>query len=133
MRRAGILEGKPATTHWLAIPVLKGLGIHTRPSERIVRSGKVFTAAGVSAGIDLALALVAEIHGEDEAQIAQLLVEYDPQPPFDAGHISKAPGSIKRRAAARMAKMALNPRDAISLPKVVGRLWMERLRGKSSQ
>jgi transcriptional regulator GlxA family with amidase domain len=90
---AGLLDGLDATTHWGAYDELASFG--ARPTEqRVVRQGKIFTAAGVSAGIDLALTLVAEMHGPEVAQAIQLGIEYDPQPPFDAGAPSKAPAEI---------------------------------------
>ena len=91
---AGILEGRPATTHWLAYDELAAFGAD--PTEqRVVIDGKIATAAGVSAGIDLALTLVGRQWGEDVAQAIQLGIEYDPQPPYDAGAPSKAPAPIK--------------------------------------
>jgi transcriptional regulator GlxA family with amidase domain len=90
---AGLLEGKRATGHWLAMEKLGELGAQP-VSERFVIEGKIVTAAGVSAGIDMALALVAEIAGEQVAQAIQLGIEYDPQPPFDAGAPHKAPAEI---------------------------------------
>lgn len=101
---AGILKGMKATTHWLAHDVLKQFGaIPTK--ERVVRDGKVFTAAGVSSGIDMALILVAEEFGADAAQLTQLLIEYDPQPPFDAGSPDKAPSLIVNEAREAFAKL----------------------------
>ena len=86
---AGILDGLEATTHWARRDHLEEHG--ARYSEqRIVERGKVITAAGVSSGIDMALTLVARMYGPDMAEMAQLGVEYDPQPPFDAGAPSKA-------------------------------------------
>jgi transcriptional regulator GlxA family with amidase domain len=86
---AGILDGLEATTHWARSDHLEEHG--ARYSEqRIVEHGKVITAAGVSSGIDMALTLVARLYGHDMAEMAQLGVEYDPQPPFDAGAPSKA-------------------------------------------
>lgn len=90
---AGVLQGLEATTHWLALDVLKQFGAIPK-KERVVRQGKVFTAAGVSSGIDMALTLVAEEFGVAAAQTAQLLIEYDPQPSFDAGSPNKAPPQI---------------------------------------
>ncbi|WP_133849097.1 DJ-1/PfpI family protein [Labedaea rhizosphaerae] len=95
---AGILAGKPATSHWVAMGPLKAMGATPRPDERIVRSGKVVTAAGVSAGIDLALWLAGELAGRELAEAIQLTIEYDPQPPFDAGHLSKASQPVRKRA-----------------------------------
>jgi transcriptional regulator GlxA family with amidase domain len=91
---AGVLEGKLATTHWLSYDHLAGYGA-TPTEQRVVRDGKVFTAAGVSAGIDLALTLVGELFGAEMAQAIQLGIEYDPQPPYDAGAPSKAPAEIR--------------------------------------
>ncbi len=86
---AGILDGKRATTHWASLDRLSELGAQP-VAERVVEDGKVITAAGVSAGIDMALTLVARIAGDEVAQAIQLGIEYDPQPPFDAGSLSKA-------------------------------------------
>jgi len=86
---AGVLDGVEATTHWGAFDDLARLG--AKPvHERVVRRGKVVTGAGVSAGIDMALTLAAEIAGPDQARAIQLMLEYDPQPPFDAGSPEKA-------------------------------------------
>jgi transcriptional regulator GlxA family with amidase domain len=90
---AGLLDGKRATSHWLALEQLRELGAEP-VSERVVFDGKIVTAAGVSAGIDMALALAATIAGEEVAQAIQLGIEYDPQPPFDAGSPAKAPAAI---------------------------------------
>jgi transcriptional regulator GlxA family with amidase domain len=90
---AGLLEGRRATGHWLALEELGRLGA-VPVSERVVFDGKIVTAAGVSAGIDMALALAARVAGEDVAQAIQLGIEYDPQPPFDAGAPHKAPAAI---------------------------------------
>jgi len=90
---AGILEGIEATTHWLELETLAAYG--ARPVERrVVEQGKTITAAGVSAGIDMALTLAARIAGEDVAQAIQLGIEYDPQPPFDSGSIRTAPEQV---------------------------------------
>jgi putative intracellular protease/amidase len=90
---AGLLDGKRATGHWLAMEKLSELGAEAI-SERVVFDGKIVTGAGVSAGIDMALALAAEIAGERVAQAIQLGIEYDPQPPFDAGAPHKAPAEV---------------------------------------
>jgi transcriptional regulator GlxA family with amidase domain len=90
---AGLLEGRRATTHWLAVDRLAQLGA-VPAAERVVFDGKYVTAAGVSAGIDMALALAAAIAGESTAQAIQLGIEYDPQPPFGAGSVATAPAEI---------------------------------------
>lgn len=90
---AGLLDGAPATTHWLARDVLAELGAKPVP-DRVVEHGKIMTAAGVSSGIDMALHLVTEINGPQVAQAVQLGIEYDPQPPHDAGAPEKAPAEI---------------------------------------
>ena len=90
---AGLLDGLDATTHWGAYDDLARFG--AKPTEeRVVRRGKIITAAGVSSGIDMALTLAAEIAGPEVAQAIQLAIEYDPQPPFDAGSPTKAPADI---------------------------------------
>jgi transcriptional regulator GlxA family with amidase domain len=90
---AGLLNGVPATTHWLARPTLASLGAQP-VSDRVVQQGKIITAAGVSAGIDMALRLVQLIHGDAAAQAVQLGIEYDPDPPFDTGSPEKAPAAV---------------------------------------
>lgn len=91
---AGLLDGLRATTHWTSFDVLSSFG--AEPSdERIVVEDGIVTAAGVSAGIDLAFALVGRMAGQGVAQAIQLGIEYDPQPPFDAGTPSKAPVAIR--------------------------------------
>jgi transcriptional regulator GlxA family with amidase domain len=90
---AGLLEGKRATSHWLYLDQLAELGADP-VGGRFVEDGKVVTAAGVSAGIDMALHLVGREVGPEVAQAIQLGIEYDPQPPFDAGAPHKAPTEI---------------------------------------
>jgi len=90
---AGLLAGKRATSHWLALEKLRELGAEP-VAERVVFDGKIVTGAGVSAGIDMALALTAQIAGEQVAQAIQLGIEYDPQPPFHAGSPRTAPAAI---------------------------------------
>jgi putative intracellular protease/amidase len=101
---AGLLKGKRATSHWLALEELRGLGVDAVP-ERVVFDGKIVTAAGVSAGIDMALALAAKIADERTAQAIQLGIEYDPQPPFDAGSPERAPVEIVQALRARRASL----------------------------
>ena len=86
---AGLLEGKKATTHWVYLDRLAEYGAES-VTERYVIDGKVATAAGVSAGIDMALELVARMTHEEVAKAIQLGIEYDPSPPFDAGSPEKA-------------------------------------------
>jgi putative intracellular protease/amidase len=90
---AGVLTGLDATTHWLQLESLQRLGATPR-RERVVRSGKVFTSGGATAGIDLALVLAAELAGAEVAKAIQLAIEYDPQPPFDCGSPEKAPPQL---------------------------------------
>jgi putative intracellular protease/amidase len=90
---AGLLTGRRATTHWLAVEWLAELGA-VPAGERVVRDGKYVTAAGVSAGVDMALALAATIADDRMAKAIQLVVEYDPQPPFDCGSVDKAPADM---------------------------------------
>jgi putative intracellular protease/amidase len=87
---AGILHGLDATTHWAAMGELAPLCAEAVGDRRIVAQGKVVTAAGVSAGIDMALWLAARLAGDDVAKAIQLGIEYDPQPPFDAGSVAKS-------------------------------------------
>jgi transcriptional regulator GlxA family with amidase domain len=90
---AGILDGLEATTHWTVLDDLAQYGA-TPVSRRVVHQGKVITAAGVSAGIDMALALAAQIAGPEYAQAIQLGIEYDPDPPFTGGSIHSSPPEI---------------------------------------
>jgi transcriptional regulator GlxA family with amidase domain len=90
---AGLLTDAPATTHWVMRETLSSLGAVPVP-DRVVRHGKIITAAGVSSGIDMALELVQTIYGDEAAQAIQLGIEYDPAPPFDAGAPEKVPSPI---------------------------------------
>jgi transcriptional regulator GlxA family with amidase domain len=90
---AGLLDGRRATGHWLALDRLRRFGVEP-VEERVVFDGKYVTAAGVSAGIDMGLALSGRIAGDEHAQAVQLAQEYDPQPPYDAGSPHKAPAHI---------------------------------------
>ena len=94
LAHAGILNGLTATTHWASYDRLQELG--AIPTEqRVIKQGKIITAAGVSAGIDMGLVLVAALEGEDMAKLIQLAIEYDPQPPFDSGAPSKVTPEFK--------------------------------------
>ncbi len=90
---AGILDGLEATTHWLAMDTLEENGAKPT-SRRVVEQGKVITSAGVSSGIDMSLRLTELLYGPELAQTLQLAIEYDPEPPFDAGSPDKAPEGI---------------------------------------
>ncbi|MBB1198328.1 DJ-1/PfpI family protein [Curtobacterium flaccumfaciens] len=96
---AGLLAGRRATTHWASKPMLEAFG--AQPVDaRIARDGAVVTAAGVSAGIDMALWLAAELAGQPAAEAIQLQIEYDPQPPFDHGSAERADAVVVTRARA---------------------------------
>ncbi|GED83535.1 DJ-1/PfpI family protein [Streptomyces sp. NPDC091412] len=90
---AGLLDGRRATSHWLALDQLRRFGAEPT-GERVVFDGKYVTAAGVSSGIDMGLTLLGRIAGDEHAQAVQLLTEYDPQPPYDAGSPEKAPAHL---------------------------------------
>lgn len=110
---AGLLNGKRATTHWAYHDDLARVGaIPTR--ERVVRDGDTFTGGGVTAGVDFALTLVAEIAGEAAAQAIQLALEYDPKPPFDAGAPQCAPEDVRRFVDGRYAERQGAFRDALA-------------------
>jgi transcriptional regulator GlxA family with amidase domain len=100
---AGLLQGAEATTHWLAMPSLRALGA-VPVERRVVFGERVVTAAGVSAGIDMALALVERMHGREAAETVQLAIEYDPPPPRDAGHPTKASPALVERVRERLSK-----------------------------
>ena len=96
---AGLLDGLTATTHWRAADLLNQLGARYVP-DRVVEHlpQRIITAAGVSSGIDMALRLVELLVDRQAAQAAQLLIEYDPQPPFDSGALAKADEATVARA-----------------------------------
>jgi cyclohexyl-isocyanide hydratase len=91
---AGLLRGYRATTHWMSLDLLPLLGA-TAVHERVVRDRDRITSAGVTAGIDMSLALAAELFGTTVAQTIQLAIEYDPSPPFDSGSPRTAPESVR--------------------------------------
>ncbi|HEU4976540.1 MAG TPA: DJ-1/PfpI family protein [Baekduia sp.] len=120
---AGLLDGRTVTTHWGFRDNLRAMGV-TVSADRVVWAGRHISGAGVSAGIDMALALTDRVHGRQLAESLQLAIEYDPQPPFDAGAPEKADASTLRlalrvllgdrpfRAAARMQRHAVTSRLA---------------------
>jgi cyclohexyl-isocyanide hydratase len=98
---AGLLRGKRATTHWRWTDLLAPLGAIPAPG-RVVRDGKLFSGGGVTAGIDFALTIVAELAGREAAESIQLGIEYAPAPPFDAGHPDTARPELVAAARSRM-------------------------------
>jgi putative intracellular protease/amidase len=106
---AGLLRGRRATSHWLELETLRRFGAEP-VAQRVVRDGKLLTAAGVSAGIDMGLQLAALIAGEQVAMAIQLAIEYDPQPPFDSGSPRSAPAEVSASVRAAAASRAVSSR-----------------------
>ena len=129
---AGILEGLPATTHWMVQSGLAAMGAKAQRGQRIVRAGKIVTAAGVSAGLDLGLWLAGEIAGRERAETIQLYIEYDPQPPFDAGSPSKASKAVVDNAKALGRKIALNPSELRAVPTIAWRRALDGFRARAT-
>ena len=132
---AGLLEGKRATSHWAALSALKVMGVDAVGDQRIVpvdgaANNKIVTCAGVSAGIDLGLWLAAKIGGDGRAKVIQLSMEYDPQPPFDSGHMSKASASTKAAATALMSKDLMKPAQ---LRAMSGLVWDHAIKAARSR
>jgi transcriptional regulator GlxA family with amidase domain len=127
---AGLLDGKRATSHWMAVPTLKAFGVTPVSDERIVQEGNIVTGAGVSAGIDLGMWLAAQIGGEARARAIQLAIEYDPQPPFDSGHLSKASAATKASATAMMSRDLMKPAQLKATTLV---LWDQAIRAARSR
>ncbi len=98
---AGLLNGRRATSHWGALEHLATYGA-TPSKQRVVIDGKYATAAGVSAGIDLALTLSGLVMGDDVAQMVQLIIEYAPEPPYGSGSVDTAPPAIYEMAVNRL-------------------------------
>jgi cyclohexyl-isocyanide hydratase len=111
---AGLLKRRRATTHWAFTELLPLVGA-THEKARVVKDGNVITAGGVTSGIDFGLSVVAEIAGEATAQAIQLGIEYDPDPPFDAGHPDCAPDTAKAAVFPRYEKARSTFRDGIAL------------------
>jgi cyclohexyl-isocyanide hydratase len=108
---AGLLKGRRATTHWASHDLLAKLG--AIPTHgRVVRDGNVFTAGGVTAGIDFGLTVVAELLNETQAQMIQLAQEYAPEPPFQSGTPETAPPAVLAAARELLASMR-QAREAI--------------------
>ena len=129
---AGLLDGKRATSHWAALSMLKALGAKPVGDERVVHEGRIVTSAGVSAGIDLALWLAGQIGGEERAKVIQLSMEYDPQPPFDSGHMSKASAKTKAVATALMARDIAKPAQLKAGTQLLWNSALAAARGKAA-
>jgi len=110
---AGLLKGRRATTHWAYTELLPLVGA-TYEKARIVQDGNLFTAGGVTAGVDFGLSIAAEIAGDTVARTIQLGIEYDPAPPFDCGHPDRAPAAIKSALVDRYRKANSALRDSIT-------------------
>jgi len=100
---AGLLQGRKATTHWAYHHLLEGLGA-LPVKDRVVRDGNLLSGGGITAGIDFALTLAAELVGAQEAQVIQLQLEYAPAPPFNAGSPETAPADVREIALQRAAE-----------------------------
>jgi len=110
---AGLLDGRRATTHWAYTDLLPAVGaVHEK--ARMVRDGKVVTAAGVTSGIDFGFLLVAEISGADVAEAIQLAIEYDPDPPFSSGHPDRASRNTMARVLPRYEESVRQYRQALA-------------------
>lgn len=101
----GLLEGKKATSHWKPMNLLKEYGV-VPTRERMVLEGKYISASGVSAGIDMALQLAALLSDDEEAKAIQLIIEYDPKPPFDSGSLNTASARTVKLAEKKMERDA---------------------------
>jgi len=112
---AGLLHGRHATTHWAALPFLAAFGA-IPVAERVVRDGNLFTGGGVTAGIDFALTMAAELAGQEAAEAVQLQIEYNPAPPFTAGSPATASSGVLATVTARLAQTIAARQD------IVGRL-----------
>jgi cyclohexyl-isocyanide hydratase len=110
---AGLLQGRRATTHWAYTELLPLVGAK-HEKARIVRDGNLFSAGGVTAGVDFGLAVVAEVAGEAVARSIQLGIEYDPAPPFDSGHPDRAPAAVKSAVSDRYDKARSALRDSLT-------------------
>jgi transcriptional regulator GlxA family with amidase domain len=126
---AGLLEGKRATSHWMVLPMLKPFGVEAVGGQRIVHEDKIVTAAGVSAGIDLAMWLYGQICGDAKARAVQLVIEYDPQPPYDSGHMSKASVATKATATALLGKDTVKHGQLVPSVQLLWNAAIQRARG----
>ena len=110
---AGLLKGKRATCHWLSLPLLAAFGAEP-VAERTVRDGTLITGGGVTAGLDFALSVVAEVRGRAAAEAIQLGIEYDPQPPFAAGSPHRADPALVAAVRDRTAARQRERRDLVA-------------------
>ncbi len=101
---AGLLKGRRATSHWAALEHLKPLGA-IPVSDKVVMDGNIITGAGVTSGIDFALAVAALLEGEEVARQIQLQIEYDPSPPFNSGSPATAPAETLALVKSRLASL----------------------------
>ncbi|MCG8441298.1 MAG: DJ-1/PfpI family protein [Caulobacterales bacterium] len=109
---AGLLQGKRATTHWAYQRLLPLFGAEP-VDERVVRDGNLITGGGVTAGVDFAFTLLRDLAGQDTAEAVQLSLEYNPQPPVDAGHPSRADAAVWQAVDARYAPRVASLHAAI--------------------
>lgn len=123
---AGLLRGRRATTHWASFHLLPLFGA-TAVNERVIVDGSWVFAAGVTAGIDGALRLAAELRGDDVARAIQLYMQYSPEPPFDSGTPERAPGAILDQA--RRAVADITARREATARRVAGRLGIDAAKG----
>ena len=126
----GLLKDKKATSHWKVVPILKDFGIKAT-RERVVEDGKYITAAGVSAGIDMAIYLSNQFKGEIEAKAAQLVIEYDPNPMFDSGNYQTADKGIIELAEKKMTFTAKKELKLLEL--LMNYSTLKKLKGKASR
>ncbi|MEE3849296.1 DJ-1/PfpI family protein [Gordonia sp. LSe1-13] len=125
---AGLLQGRRATSHWQALQALRAFGATPVGDERVVHDGDIVTAAGVSAGIDLALWIAAKVAGEQRAKAIQLVIEYDPQPPFDSGSTAKSSTTTVARATALLARDSVTPAHLSATARVLWQAAIDRAR-----
>ena len=116
----GLLKGRRATTHWAYVDLLPLVGA-SHDKRRVVRDGNVFTSGGVSSGIDFGFSIVAELAGPEVAQAVQLGIEYDPSPPFDAGHPDKASEAAIALMVQRNEKSHKRIRERLESLSILGR------------
>jgi transcriptional regulator GlxA family with amidase domain len=109
---AGLIQGKRAACHWAWRELLAQAGVLVQ-NERFVRDGNLITGGGVTAGIDFALVLAAELVGIEQAQAIQLAIEYAPSPPFSAGRPELAPPAVLQQVKARAAQQAIERKAAL--------------------